>query len=48
MAKMLGYASAEDLHTPPKNVAKIETVPGTVVVEIPDLMPEATCFFFSH
>lgn len=42
------FASAEDIHTPPKNVAKIATVPGTVVVEIPDLMPEATCFFFSH
>jgi hypothetical protein len=41
-------ASAEDLHTPPRKVSKITTVPGTVVVEIPDVMPMATCFFFSH
>ena len=29
-------------------ISKITGVPGTVVVEIPDLLPEATCFFFSH
>ena len=40
--------SAEDLHTPPRKIAKISTVPGTVVVEVPDMLPEATCFFFSH
>lgn len=40
--------SAEDLHTPPRKIAKIGTVPGTVIVEIPDMLPEATCFFFSH
>jgi hypothetical protein len=40
--------SAEDLHTPPRKVARISTVPGTVVVEVPDAMPETTCFFFAH
>ncbi len=40
--------AAEDLHTPPRKIAKFSTVPGTVVVEIPDILPEATCFFFSH
>ncbi len=40
--------SAEDLHTPPRKVAKISTSPGMVVVEIPDVVPKATCFFFSH
>lgn len=39
--------SAEDLRDPPQ-VAKVNAVPGMVVVEIPDLMPEATCFFFTH
>ncbi|MBI2817646.1 MAG: hypothetical protein HYX72_11975 [Acidobacteria bacterium] len=40
--------AAEDLRTPPRTVANVNTVPGTVTVEIPDLLPEATCFFFSH
>jgi hypothetical protein len=40
--------SGEDLNNPPRKIAKITGVPGTVVVEIPDLLPEATCFFFSH
>ena len=31
-----------------KQVAKVTAVPGTVVVEIEDLLPEATCFFFNH
>lgn len=40
--------AAEDLHTPPRKVANIAAVPGKVVVSIPNVMPEATCFFFSH
>jgi hypothetical protein len=40
--------SGEDINNPPRKIAKIAGVPGTVVVEIPDLLPEATCFFFSH
>ena len=40
--------AAEDLRTPPRKIAKVNTVPGIVTVEIPDLLPEATCFFFSH
>ena len=38
--------NGEDLNN--RKIAKITGVPGTVVVEIPDLLPEATCFFFSH
>jgi len=40
--------SAEDLHAPPRKMAKFSATPGIVVVEVPDLLPEATCFFFSH
>jgi hypothetical protein len=40
--------SGEDINNPPRKIAKITGVPGTVVVEIPDILPEATCFFFSH
>jgi hypothetical protein len=40
--------SAEDTSNPPKKVAKVTGVPGMVTVEIPDMMPEATCFFFTH
>jgi hypothetical protein len=40
--------SAEDLHNPPRKVAEITTAPGTVVVEVPDALPETTCFFFNH
>jgi hypothetical protein len=40
--------SADDLNTPPHKVANLRTVPGTVAVEIPAVMPAATCFFFSH
>jgi len=40
--------SDEDLHDPPRKIANIGAVPGTVVVEVPDILPEATCFFFSH
>lgn len=38
--------SAEDLRS--KKMAEITTAPGTVLVELPDVLPEATCFFFSH
>jgi hypothetical protein len=38
--------NSEDVHN--KKIAKVSTVPGTVTVEIPDLLPEATCFFFNH
>ena len=40
--------SAEDLSTPPKKVSKVGTEPGLVTVEVLDVMPEATCFFFTH
>ena len=40
--------SAVDLHTPPRKVTTIRTEPGTVVVEVSDMLPETTCFFFSH
>jgi hypothetical protein len=40
--------SAEDLHTPPRKVTTISTSPGMVAVEIPNVVPKATCFFFSH
>ena len=40
--------SAESTQSPPQKVAKVNAVPGLVVVETPDMLPEATCFFFSH
>src|SRR5450759_5415068 len=40
--------SAEDLHTPSRKVTTIITSPGMVAVEIPNVVPKATCFFFSH
>ena len=39
--------SAEDIRNPSQE-AKVNAQPGMIVVEIPDMMPEATCFFFSH
>jgi hypothetical protein len=39
---------ATDVQTPPKKVAKVGTEPGLVVVQVLDVMPEATCFFFTH
>jgi hypothetical protein len=38
--------SAEDLKN--QKLAKMAAEPGLVVVEVLDVMPEATCFFFSH
>jgi hypothetical protein len=38
--------SAEDLKN--QKVAQVGAEPGMVVVEVLDVMPEATCFFFSH
>lgn len=40
--------SAEDLHVPPRKVTTISTAPGMVAVEFPNVVPKATCFFFSH
>ncbi|OFW39730.1 MAG: hypothetical protein A3J28_11340 [Acidobacteria bacterium RIFCSPLOWO2_12_FULL_60_22] len=40
--------AAENIKNPPQKVAKVNTVPGLVVIETPDMMPEATCFFFTH
>jgi hypothetical protein len=40
--------SAEDASTPPQKVANVATEPGLVSIEVLDVMPEATCFFFSH
>ena len=42
--------AAEDLATPPKkvDVAQVGAEPGLVVVQVLDVMPEATCSFFTH
>jgi len=40
--------SAEDASNPPQPVANVATEPGLVSIEVLDVMPEATCFFFSH
>ena len=40
--------SAETIQNPPQKVAKVNTAPGLVVVELPDMLPEGTCFFFNH
>ncbi len=40
--------SAEDLQSPPQKVTQIAATPGLVVVELADVLPEATCFFFTH
>ena len=39
---------AEDTQTPPQQVAQVAATPGLVVVELADILPEATCFFFTH
>lgn len=41
-------ASAETTQNPPQRVANVSTLPGLVVVELGDMLPEATCFFFTH
>jgi hypothetical protein len=40
--------SAQTAQTPSQTVADVGTLPGMVVVEQGDLLPEQTCFFFSH
>ncbi len=40
--------SAETAQNPPQAVANVSTLPGLVVVELGDMLPEATCFFFTH
>jgi hypothetical protein len=40
--------AAETTQTPPQRVANVSTLPGLVVVEQGDMLPEATCFFFTH
>ena len=40
--------SAQTAQTPSQTVADVGTLPGMVVVEQGDLLPEATCFFFTH
>jgi hypothetical protein len=40
--------SAETMGNPPKKVTNVATEPGKVNVEVLDVMPEGTCFFFSH
>ena len=40
--------SAQDIQNPPRKVSKVYAKAGTVVVELADVNPEATCFFFSH
>ena len=39
---------SQDMSTPPKKIAKFGAEPGLVKVEVLDVMPENTCFFFSH
>lgn len=39
---------AEDLQSQPQEVTQIAATPGLVVVELADVLPEATCFFFTH
>ena len=40
--------AASDIQDPPQKVTQIATAPGLVVVELADVLPEATCFFFTH
>lgn len=40
--------SAEALKDTAKKPVKVSVVAGTVVVVVPDTLPETTCFFFSH
>ena len=40
--------SAQTAQTPSQSVADAGALPGMVVVEQGDLLPESTCFFFSH
>jgi hypothetical protein len=40
--------SAQTAQTPSQAVADVGTLPGMVVVEQGDMLPEQTCFFFSH
>jgi len=40
--------SAETTQNPPQRIANVSTLPGLVVVEQGDMLPEATCFFFTH
>jgi len=40
--------SAETAQNPPQRLANVSTLPGLVVVEQGDMLPEATCFFFTH
>ena len=39
---------AQDNHIPSKKVTGVATESGMVVVQVLDVMPEATCFFFTH
>ena len=40
--------SAQTAQNPSQSVADVGTLPGMVVVEQGDMLPEQTCFFFSH
>ena len=40
--------AAETMQNPPQRLANVSTLPGLVVVELGDMLPEATCFFFTH
>lgn len=40
--------SAQTAETPSQTITDVSTLPGLVVVELVDMMPEATCFFFTH
>ena len=40
--------SAQTAETPSQTITDVSTLPGLVVVELLDMMPENTCFFFTH
>ena len=44
----LSIVSAEDINNPPQKVANVYAQSGEVVIETFDVMPQPTCFFFSH
>lgn len=40
--------SAEDIQTPPRRVAKVNAKAGRIVVLPGEIIPQVTCFFFTH
>jgi hypothetical protein len=44
----LSVASADDIQHPPRKVTRFATDPGLVQVELADMVPEISCFFYMH